>query len=181
MDFAVFGSGAPVGFRRTLTFADFSGIATANQTVINGNDSKIGELTVLAGQAIAIGQDVPLGGSGNQVHGAPIYFRVDNESGVQIHGNLKIAYVDPQYQKIVPIYEESSYRLDDGSDGDITKSPVVALTKRRNAKGNLAPFVVPRDGKIVLYFNPSGVAGTSQTVDYNGTNTRSSIPATYYQ
>lgn len=155
-------------FRKTLTLNDFTGIATANQTAINGQWVDFGALSVLAGQEYAFGQNIPAGAT---IHGAPIYLRIDNESGVQIHGKCRLVYQNPQQTKSVVVFEESTYRLDDGSTGDLTLSPLLSEY----------PVRVPEDGRLVLQFNSDGVAGTTQTMDYNGTNTRAAIPSTVYQ
>ena len=156
-------------FQKTATLADFTGIATANQTAINGQYVQLGVLAVSAGQQIAYGQNVALGGS--NIHGAPVYVRVDDESGDQLHGKIRLVYLNPQETKKIVVYEETTYRLDDGSDGSVSTSPVVAEY----------PIRVPEDGKLVLEFNTDGTAGTTQTCDFNGTNTRASIPLTIYQ
>lgn len=156
-------------FQETLTALDFAGIGTANQTSINGQFVKVGTKTVLAGQQIAFGQNVALGGT--NVFGAPIYVRIDNESGTQIHGKFRLVYLNPQETKKIVIYSQSSHRLDDASGGSVDTSPVIPEY----------PIRVPEDGKLILEFDSAGVAGTTQTLDFDGTNTRLSIPVTIYQ
>lgn len=155
-------------FRKTLTNSDFTGIATANQTAINGQWVDIGALTILAGQEVAFGQNIP---AGQAIHGAPMYLRVDDTTGAQVHGKIRLVYQNPQQTKSIVVFEESTYRLDDGATGDLTLAPLL----------NEYGVRVPEDGRLVLQINTSGTAGTTQTLDFDGTNTRSSIPATYYQ
>jgi hypothetical protein len=157
-----FVDGAP--YRKTLTSSDFDGIATANQSTIASQYVQIGALTVQAGQEIAFGQNHP---NGNVVGGAPVYIRLDDTSGDQLHGKVRLVYVNPQETKKRVVYEESTYRLDDAEDGDTGTSPLLPEY----------PIKVPEDGKLVIEFS----CATSDTVDYDGTNTRISIPATYYQ
>jgi hypothetical protein len=156
------GSGRP--FRATLNNADFTGIATANQTLVANQWTQIGYYKVPAQTGARVGYGNPKEPD-NQGY---IYFRIDDTSGNQItDGSMRLVHSNAEGTRRDVVFQESLTRLS-GSQTDRTQMVPVP---------EVLDFpILGEDSRIVIEVNTA----TAHTIDYDGTNTIIRIPVTRY-
>lgn len=150
-------------FARNLTTADW---ITANAVCQASQWGKVGEYVVPAQQEITFGANDPTGGS--SVAGRSAYIRMDNTSGVQIHGKIRLALTNANETNTIIVLEESSYKFS-ADQNDRSKAVLVPEFPRRAGE----------DSKLQILLYPDGASAV--TVDYDGTNTLFLVPVTVYQ
>lgn len=150
-------------FRRSYTLTDFG--VTANVSVPAGSWTKIGTVTVGAQTECTFGANDAVGGA--SVAGAPVYLRVDNTSGSQLHGKIRFALANATETNVVVVMEETTQRLSASSTGDRTLSVLLPEYPMRSRE----------DSKLLIQM----YSASAVTIDYDGTNTAGTIPVTVYQ
>lgn len=155
-------------FKRVLSAASFTGIATANVTCQPNQYNKVGTLTVPAQQAIAWGAtDVINGGAtGRQVY---ISLYDSSAGGAVLNGVVRLSVANATETSEEVVLEERTERLAAGSGYDRTIS-VLLPEDFRYAK---------QDSKLIIKFYPD--SSTAVTIGYAATSTKISIPVTVLQ
>lgn len=150
-------------FIRTLYTNDW---ITANVTCQPSQWNKLASYTVPAQQEITFGGNDPVGGS--SIAGRTVYMRIDNTSGTELHGKVRFALTNANETNTVVVLEEHTSKLD-ADQNDRTKAVVLPEY----------PMRAKEDSKLQILFYPDDASAV--TVDYDGTNTKLSIPVTVYQ
>lgn len=137
---------------------------TANVVAQPGIFTKFGSKTVLAGQKIAFG----IGKLGATDSREVAYIRIDNESGVQLHGKIRLVLSDPQEIHRQVVAELRTEKLS-ADQNDKTKGLLLEEY----------PIVAREDSLLLIEFYPD--SDSAVTIDFDGTNTKMLIPLTVYQ
>jgi len=152
-------------FKRIYSAGNFTGIATANVACVAGNYTKVGTLTVPAQQAVCWGgTDIINGGA----TGRALYIAFVDSAAAYIEGTVRLSVANATETSEQVVLEERTERLRaDTSD----RSKAVLLPR----DGRFAK----QDSKLIIKFYPD--AATTQTIVYNGTNTKILAPVTVQQ
>ncbi|MEM5807184.1 MAG: hypothetical protein QW474_02250 [Candidatus Aenigmatarchaeota archaeon] len=147
-------------FTQTLTNSDFG--LTANVATIANQYVDVCKYIVKAGQMLAAGANRP---QGTNIFGERVYIRLD-DSGGQVHGKIRILYRNPQGNRTLVVFEETTERLS-ASMNDVNQA--VLLPEY--------PIRIPEDSELVIQIR----ANTSTTIVYNDADTKILLPVTIYQ
>lgn len=148
-------------FPKTLGLSDFG--VTANVTCQAGQWNKVGTLTVPAQQMVAFGANDPIGGA--SIAGTPAYINLVAETGTALTGKIRLAVTDANELNTKVIKEDTLARFA-SSETDRTKAVLLPLT---------TPYAKEDSKLLVLYYPPSTSA---ETIDFDGTGAKISIPVT---
>lgn len=157
------GSGMPIGFTtravgvpflKTLTYGDFTGIATADQTVTSGKWNTVGYYTVSAQRFATWGQGSIALDPMNQ---GKVFLDAENTSGVDIDGVVRLVIANANETETKVVLEERTEKLSENST-DMTKW--IRMSEY--------PIKAGEDSKLMIQFKPdtSGTLDCGETIIY---------------
>ena len=150
-------------FPRVYNKTDFG--LTADVTCQPSKYTKVGEVTVPAGQKITFG----IGGVGNGVDTREVaYIKFVDSSGNQLHGTIRLVLADPNEVRKIVVAEQRTEKF--------------SASKTDRTQGFLLgeyPIVAREDSKLIIEFYPDGTSAV--TIDYDNANTEILMPVTVYQ
>lgn len=150
-------------FPRIYNLTDFG--ITANVVCQPSIYTKIGSKTVPAGQKITFGIGSLSGGVDSR---NVSYIRLDDTTGAQLHGKIRLSLSDPNEIRKVVVAEQRTERFS-ADESDKNKGFLLG------EYGMLAK----EDSLLIIEFYPDSASAV--TIDYDGTNTKILMPVTVYQ
>jgi len=150
-------------YPRVYNKSDFG--ITADVTCQPSIYTKVGEVTVPAGQKITFG----IGGVGNGVDTREVaYIKFADSSGNQLHGTIRLVLSDPNEVKKIVVAEQRTERFS-ASESDKTQGFLLGEY----------PIRAKEDSKLIVEFYPDSASAV--TIDYDNANTKVLMPVTVYQ
>jgi len=150
-------------FPRVYNLSDFG--ITANVTCQPNIYTKVGEVTVPAGQLVTFGIGNTAGGVDTR---EVAYIRFDDTSGSQLHGTIRLVLADPNEVRKIVVAEQRTEKFS------------ASQTERdKGFKLGEYPIVAKEDSKLIIEYYPDSASAV--TIDYDGTNTKILMPVTVYQ
>lgn len=134
----------PIGvpFKRTLAVSDFTGIATADQTVTAGTYGTIGTFTVPAQQFATVGVGTLANEPENQ---GKVFMDLENTAGTDVDGVVRVVLANAQETGTITTVEERTERL---SDNPTDQTKWIHQVEY--------PVKVGEDSKIIIQFKADG-------------------------
>lgn len=134
----------PIGvpFKRTLSSVDFTGIATADQTVTAGTFGTVGTFTVSAQQFATVGVGTLNNEPENQ---GKIFIDLEDTGGTDLDGVVRLLLANAQETGTITVLEERTERL---SENNTNQTLWIHMPEY--------PVKVGEDSKIILQFKSDG-------------------------